>query len=452
MSTILFYLQFVYKTKRKPDGVIERFKVRLVAQGFKQKEGVDFNEVFATTVAWQSVRIILWLVVFYKMEMAKVDIKTFFLYGDLQEVIYMKQPPGYAQGDKVCRLSKSLYGLKQSMRCALETLSKALAKQNVLPLVTDPNVFFRRDQAGVVIVSAWVDDLLCCGTNKQLLDDFVDKLKESFQLTVEFEPSDYLQMQLQRSVDDKKFKMHQGGYVRRLLKNFKMENCNPQKLPMVQGVLPLPSEVSSVGKEVPYMELVGSLIWLLRTRLDLSVAVNVLTRYMSKYDEAVFQGALKVLKYLKGCPEDGIVYDLSSSRCYEYGQGVEVSFEVDSNWGGSSHDSKSTTGWLVKMNDTVVGSQTKNQTRPAVSTGEAELNGLEFVGKEVEWVGDFLKELEIEAPRPFKVWQDNAAALALTKDPVMRPRTKYFRIAQHYVRWLQVVGKAEYLHKAGKIW
>jgi histone deacetylase 1/2 len=440
--------RFVYKTKRKPDGTIERFKVRLVAQGFKQKEGIDFHDVFATTVAWQSVRIVLWLAVFYKMLMVKIDIKTFFLYGDLKETIYMKQPPGYTQGDKVCKLVKSLYGLKQSMRCALETLAKALRKQGVEPLVTDPNVFFRRNGEDVIIVCAWVDDLLCFFSSDKVKKDFIRDLEESFELTIEEEPTDYLQMEILRNRERKILKMHQGGYVRKLLTTYQMESCNPQKVPMVQGVLPLPKDLEP-SQQKPYMELIGSLIWLLRTRVDLSVTVNLLARYMNRYSDEVYQSALKVLRYLKGCPDDGICYDLEASKSFAYGDGVEVVFEVDSDWGGDGSDSKSTTGWLVKFNGTVVGCQTKNQSRPAVSTGEAELNGLEFVGKEVEWVGDFLNELQILAKRPFTVFQDNDAALALTKDPVMRPRTKYFRIAQHYVRWLQVVGKAKYEHRPG---
>ena len=207
--------------------------------------------------------------------MVKIDIKTFFLYGDLKETIYMKQPPGYTQGDKVCKLVKSLYGLKQSMRCALETLTKALRKQGVEPLVTDPNVFFRRNGEDVIIVCAWVDDLLCFFSSDKVKKGFIRVLEESFELTVEEEPTDYLQMEILRNRERKILKMHQGGYVRKLLTTYQMESCNPQKVPMVQGVLPLPKDLEP-SQQKPYMELIGSLIWLLRTRVDLSVTVNLL--------------------------------------------------------------------------------------------------------------------------------------------------------------------------------
>ena len=441
--------KFVYKTKRNPDGTVQKHKVRLVAQGFGQKEGLDYQDVFATTVAWQSIRIVFWLATFYRLFLAKVDIKTFFLYGELQETIYMRQPPGYQQGNKVCKLLKSLYGLKKSMRCALETLTDALALQHLIPLATDPNVFFRKCSEGVLIVCAWVDDLLVVASTEALFDKFVSALKKSFKLTGEREPEDYLQMQVCRDVPNKRLKMHQGGYARKLLESFQMQNANPSRIPFVCDTLPVPSDVVP-DEECRYMELVGSLIWMLRTRPDLQIYVNKLTRYMTRHNRDVYSTALKVLKYIRGTIDDGIVYDMSSSGDFEYGQGVVCSFEVDSNWGGSLHDSKSVTGWLLKLNDSVVGSQTKNQSRPAISSLEAEFNGLEFVCRELEWTCDFLAELKINVPKPVQVFQDNMGALALAKDPIMRPRTKYFRISQHYVRWCRMVGKVDFYHRAGR--
>ena len=121
--------RFVYKTKRKPDRSIERWKCRLVAQGFKQQEGIDYNETFASTVNMQSVRIFFWLVVRFDLELFKIDIKTFFLYGVLDETLYMEQPKGYEEKPRdmyVCKLIKSLYGTKQGMRCANKHLDTKL--------------------------------------------------------------------------------------------------------------------------------------------------------------------------------------------------------------------------------------------------------------------------------------------------------------------------------------
>ena len=118
-------------------------------------QSVDYAEIFATTAAFQSIRMVLWLATFYSMQFWKLDIKTFFLYGDLQEKIYMKQPPGYEVGNKACALTKSLYGLKQSMRCALKALSDQLALQQIFPLKSDQNFLSER--------SRWCRDSVCLG-------------------------------------------------------------------------------------------------------------------------------------------------------------------------------------------------------------------------------------------------------------------------------------------------
>ena len=443
--------RFVYKVKRQPDGTVEKFKVRLVAQGFKQKEGVDYAEIFATTAAFQAIRMVLWLATFYSMQFWKLDIKTFFLYGDLQEKIYMKQPPGYEVGNKVCALTKSLYGLKQSMRCALKALSDQLALQQIFPLMTDQNTFFRKDQDGVVILFAWVDDLGLCCSSEALAQKVVSSLEEKFQVTVDKNPSHYLQLEFSRDKNKRQMKVSQTSYITQLLCNHQMVDCNSLKIPFTaQNDLPSPKLVEK-NDSVPYMELVGSLIWLLKTRPDLGIYVSILTRYMNRYDEHVFQYALRVLRYLAHTKDYGLVYDESSSPVCDYGKGVHLSFEVDSEWGGRTDDSKSTTGWIVKANNSSVYSGSLIQKRVATSTTEAESNGLEYICKEAQWYRDFLNELQIDVSYAFPTFQDNKGALTLTEDPKNRQRTKYFRISQHFIRSQRIFGKLEFLHRDGKL-
>lgn len=434
--------RFVYKTKRNPDGSIERFKARLVAQGYGQKKGIDFNEVFASTVAMQSLYVLLYVFVFYKMPYVKLDIKTFFLYGDLKETIYMKQPPGYeSDPNMVCLLDKALYGLKQAMRCANEDLTKKLKLLGLQPLMTDQNVFYRRNSEGILLMCCWSDDLIVGASKIVLLDEFCDKIAKHYEVTIDRNPTHFLKLQVERDLENKTLKLHQYEYVRQLLKSLGMENANPVKVPFSTCDLPHPKEVEC-DKSIPYMEIVGSLNWLVKTRHDLHFYVSVLCRYMSRYDQRVYEYAKKVLKYLVGTQKYGLVFDESASSDYEYGKGINISFQVDSDWGGRIQDSRSTTGWLVRFNNSTVYSGCKFQQRIATNTCEAETNGLELVCKEVEWYRDFLTEIDIELGGPLPVWQDNNGALSLTKDPVMRPRTKYFRIPQAYIRSMQINEKA----------
>lgn len=441
--------RFVYKTKRNPDGSIERFKARLVAQGYGQKKGVDFNEVFASTVAMQSLYVLLYIFTFYKMPYMKLDIKTFFLYGDLKETIYMKQPPGYETDvSVVCSLDKALYGLKQAMRCANEDLTKKLKLIGLHPLMTDQNVFFRRERDEVLLLCCWSDDLIVGATKTSLLDDFCVAIAVHYEVTVDRNPAHFLKLQVERNLENKTLKLHQFEYTKQLLKSLGMSSNNPSKVPFSTYDLPHPKEVEC-DKSIPYMEVVGSLNWLTKTRHDIQFYVSVLCRYMSRYDSDIYEYAKKVLRYLLGTQEYGMVFDESASADCEYGKGITVSFQVDSDWGGRIQDSRSTTGWLVRFNNSTVYSGCRFQQRVATNTCEAETNGLELVCKEVEWYRDFLTELEIDLNGPNDVWQDNNGALTLTRDPVMRPRTKYFRIPQAYIRSMQTNEKANFRKMKG---
>ena len=444
--------KFVYKLKRHPDGTVDKFKVRLVAQGFKQKQGVDYQEIFATTAALQAIRMVLWIAVFYKFEIWKLDIKTFFLYGELEEQIFMKQPPGYEQGNKVCALVKTLYGLKQSMRRALMALTKQLALRGVLPLKTDQNIFYRRNEMGIVILSAWVDDVLLYASSHAVASDVVALLEQKFIVSVDRDPRDYLQLQLVRDKERRQCKVYQTGYVTQLSKNYQVGEGDGLKIPFTTTNDLVPVKEMQKDDDVAYMELVGSLIWVLKTRPDVSLYISMLSRYMKCYDKQVYKKALRVLRYLYATKDMGLVYDESQSVEYEYGQGVQLEFEVDSDFGGRLElGGKSTTGWICKANNSVVYSGCVIQKRVATSTTEAESNGLEIVCKEAQWYRDFLNELEIDVSYAFPVSQDNKGALTLTEDPKNRPRTKYFRISQAYIRSQRILGKLKFVKKDGKL-
>ena len=430
--------KFVYKTKRNPDQSIERYKARLVAQGYRQREGVDYKETFASTVNLQSVRLVLWIINFYQLAMTKVDISTFFLYGKLLETIYMKQPPGYVNAKypkKVCKLSKSLYGTKQAPRCAASCLKKILLRLGLSPLLSDEHVYFMRKDKAVVIICVYVDDLLITSNIKIVLEKVVKDLGKHFKLKVEHDPAVYLSLQIERNKEQKYLKLHQQGYVDQLMKEFKVENCKSRPIPFATVDAPDPRLVE-VDYSLNYQELLGKLIWTMKTRMDVLFHVSFLCRYMTRYNKTVYDLAMNLLKYLGSTSELGIVYKANPEDNFEYGQGLDLEFFVDSDWGGSVEDRKSTSGWLAKANGIPIYAQTKLQKRPALSTCEAEGNGVEIVGKEIEWYRGLFGELGIKIDKPTIVWQDNTSTIKLSKDPVHPGRTKYYRISQAYVRHL----------------
>ncbi len=134
--------KWVYTIKRDGQGNIQRYKARLVVKGYLQREGIDYTEVFAPVSKHATLRVLLSTVAKDRLVLKQLDVKTAFLYGDLPETIYMKQPPGYEEGEKgiACRLHKSLYGLKQAPRVWFQKLKSTLLDMGFNPSDADPSL------------------------------------------------------------------------------------------------------------------------------------------------------------------------------------------------------------------------------------------------------------------------------------------------------------------------
>jgi hypothetical protein len=165
---------------------------------------------------------------------------------------------------------------------------------------------------------------------------------------------------------------------------------------------------------------------------------------MGSYNKFLYGLACKVLIYMYHTLHYGIVYDCSN---FANSKMLRLSVWVDADWGAREEDSKSVTGWLMQINDCPIYAVSKVQRRPAVSTAEAECNGVETVCKEIEWVKGLLGELGFQVLTPIPIWEDNHAAIRLSEDPIFPNRTKYYRISQAYVRWCRNTGliKVQYL-------
>lgn len=179
--------KWVYKIKRRPDGRVERYKARLCAKGYSQKMGIDYKETFSPVIRYDSIRVLLALATIHDIEILQFDIKTVFLYGDLTEDIYMMQPEGFQNGepDMVCKLRKSLYGLKQSPRCWNKKFCKFLSLFNLQPLESDKCVF----QATINGVEIWlalcVDDGMLMSTCSDTLTLVVKELSSQFEIKID---------------------------------------------------------------------------------------------------------------------------------------------------------------------------------------------------------------------------------------------------------------------------
>uniref|UniRef100_A0AAV1TYA3 Reverse transcriptase Ty1/copia-type domain-containing protein n=1 Tax=Peronospora matthiolae TaxID=2874970 RepID=A0AAV1TYA3_9STRA len=164
--------RWVFRVKENQDGEVERFKARLVAKGFSQKFGVDYEETFAPVAKFTSIRVVLSMAAKYGLMLHQMDVKTAFLNGSLNEDIYMDQPDGYleaTQPDYVCKLKRSLYGLKQSPRMWNQTIDGFMIKMGFKKCESDHCIYIKRDDQDMILVVLYVDDLILASSNNELL-------------------------------------------------------------------------------------------------------------------------------------------------------------------------------------------------------------------------------------------------------------------------------------------
>ena len=423
--------KWVLKTKCNADGSLTRRKARLVARGFSQKEGQDFFETFSPVARYESVRCLLSLAASEDMELLQFDVKTAFLNGSLEETVFMEQPPGYGDGtQRVCKLHRSLYGLKQSPRTWNKRFIDFMRKQGFEPVPEDPCIFMRNSNAGRMIVALYVDDGLVAASNKKEARVFLEQLQKEFAIT-RSELGCYVGMELTRDRKRGTISIRQAGNCKRVLERYGMLDAKPLLTPMDPSVkLEIPE---SPRVTVPYREAIGSLNFLSQvSRPDITYAVGRLARYASDPRKNHWEAVKRVMRYLKGTVDQAIVYGRDAGR--------DMKAWCDSDWGGEETEKRSTSGYVFAWNGGPVSWSSVLQRVSAFSAAEAEYMALAEALKECLWLRPFLASLGQAMKEPTLVQVDNKAAICLSRNPEFHKRTKHVGIRYHRVRQEQEQG------------
>ena len=432
--------KWVYAKKEGfPDKSGVRYKARLVAKGYAQKEGIDYNEVFSPVVKHSSIRILLALVAQLDLELVQLDVKTAFLHGDLEEEIYMTQPEGFKVAGKekmVCKLDKSLYGLKQSPRQWYKRFDKFMMGQRYTRSKYDDCVYLRKLRDGSYIyLLLYVDDMLIASKDQGEIEKLKSHLSREFEMKDLGEAKKILGMEISRDRRLGRLYLTQKEYLSKVLKRFGMnEKTKPVSTPLAPhfkfsaSLSPKNDAEREYMAKVPYANAVGSLMYaMVCTRPDISQAVGVVSRYMHDPGKEHWQAVKWILRYILNTVDVGLVFE----RDEKIGQGV-VGY-CDSDYAGDQDTRRSTTGYVFTLAKAPVSWRSTLQSTVALSTTEAEYMAVTEAVKEAIWLHGLLDELGI-GQKSIKVHCDSQSAIHLAKNQVYHARTKHIDVRYHFVR------------------
>ena len=436
--------KWLFKVKRKEDGSVSRYKARLVAQGYSQEAGEDYDEVFAPVAKYNSIRSVLAIANQLDLEVHQMDVKTAFLNGNLNNEIYMQQPQGYEdknQPHKVCKLRKSLYGLKQSARCWNMTLDRYLKESGYVQSTADPCIYCKSENKSgknsLIMIAVYVDDAIMASNDMAMLTSEKLNLSKMFEMEDLGEIHYCLGMSVKRDRKAKVLMINQKTYLENVLKKFGMQDCKPISTPM--EVTARYEKLADDEKTVnikEYQAMIGSLTYAsISTRPDLSAAVGALSQFMTKPGQQHLKGIKRVLRYVKGTLDYGLRFDCSSNEEFNlYGYS-------DSDWAGDVSTRISTSGYIFRLGGATISWKSKRQATVALSSTEAEYIALCAASQEVVWLRRLLASMGLQQKEPTTLNEDNQGTIALSKNPKSHARTKHIDIKYHYVR--EVVEREE---------
>lgn len=418
-------VKWVYKIKRDSAGNVERFKARVVAKGFRQREGIDYDEVFAPVSKYTTLRALLALAAYEDLEIHQLDIKTAFLNGDLEEDVWIQQPPLYETGDgTACHLHKSLYGLKQAPRAWYAKLKEELEAMGFHPSEADPALFIKAGCKPIYLLT-YVDDILVVTSDMAALLSTKSRISTVFDARDMGEASCFLGMDIIRDRSARTITLAQHRLINDLLNKHGMEQSKPLLTPLNPSIK-LTKDGELLDTSIyGYSQLIGSLMYLsVSTRPDITQAVGALARYMSAPSVTHWQAAKGILRYIAGTTNYGITYGSSNLILEAY---------CDADFAGDIDTRRSTTGYVFILGGGAISWSSRLQPTVAASTTEAEFMAAAYSIKESLWLRTLLSELNIKTGT-IDINTDSQSAIKLLKNPVFSMRSKHIDVIYHFAR------------------
>ncbi|PKU68172.1 Retrovirus-related Pol polyprotein from transposon TNT 1-94 [Dendrobium catenatum] len=416
--------KWTFKTKLAPNGQVDRFKARLVAQGCSQEFGVNYTETFSPVAKMVTIRVFLTVAIQNQWPVTQLDISNAFLHGKLEDEVFMKQPTGFIdsqQPNHVCKLHRSIYGLKQSPRQWFNRFTSYLQTVGFGFSKADPSllIYNRNNIRSFILV--YVDDILVTGNNPDHTRDVLRKLQQEFRLKQLGDVSLFLGIQVTKANNN--YFLHQEHYARDLLNMAGFQDCKPSDTPL--GLKPrIQPDDQPYSDPTHFRKLAGSLQYLSITRPDIAFATNNICQHMHSPRNRDYKDLKRLLRYVKATLAFGLPISTGDSTLRVY---------TDADWASDQADRKSVSGFCIFLGSTLISWHAKKQATVAKSSTEAEYRSLSSATSDTIWLRRLLAEFQLSQFKPTPIYCDNTSAIAIAHNPVFHARTKHIEIDYHFI-------------------
>lgn len=418
--------KWVYKVKYDENGIVSKFKARLVARGFTQKFGVDYDEIFAPVVRSQTFRMLLSIAGTRDYTVKHYDIETAFLNGELTEEIYLKSPPGFKTcSGKVLKLKKSLYGLKQAAKVWNEALHDVLIKAQFTQSEADRCLYKAREDEKVCYLIVHVDDMILASNDDEFSEKCMNPVREKFKVKNLGEAKHFLGIDINKSSEGD-FKISQGRYIDKIVEETNLQDAKTSKFPLNPGYYKIDSEALPTNDR--FRKIIGQLLYLsVHSRPDISASVSILSQRVQNPRKTDLEEAKRVVRYLKGTRNLQLLLSNKS-------ESPELVGYSDADWAEDTENRKSNSGSIVKINGGTIDWKCRKQTLVALSSTEAEYIAASETCKEILWLQQLQRSFDIVNKESTTVFVDNQSCIKIIQNEKSSNRSKHIDTKFHFIR------------------
>ncbi|GJP37861.1 hypothetical protein CLOM_g22265 [Closterium sp. NIES-68] len=454
--------KWVFRTKTGADGEVERYKSRLVAKGFEQKEKEDYKEVFAPVAKTGTLKTLLAIAAVKGWSVKQMDIITAFLNGVVVEDIYMEQPVGYEDGTgRVCKLKKAIYGLKQAPRCWYEKLAEVLLAGGFNTSQADHSLFLLGEGEQQLCLLIYVDDILLFSPSMEQIERTQKLLMDSFKCKMLGDVHYYLGLQIERDVEKRWLKMHQHKYISGVVQRYGILEGRTVRTPLPADFkLRKATEDDVVLEEEEmkeYHSLIGSVMYAaVQTRLDASFGVGQLARVVQQPTAEHLEVARRMVRYLGSTTSAGVQFSMAGQLKQPEAEGVKpgslkLTCFTDATWASEDEDCSSIGGFVCMIGGGPVSWRSKKQSEIAQSSAKAEYMALYHGIKEIVSLRKLLEDIGEKQDGPTPLFTNSKGAIGMATNPILNGLNKHMKIKWHWVWQMVKEGVVELHHvKASK--